>query len=85
MTFVMHSFMDAADVAPAWNLLQQGVLSTEPGIRATQDRLRACVYTMAHPDKDLLVPACAQHSVLDIDENAQLRKLLPLEVMSSVR
>jgi hypothetical protein len=85
MTFVMHSFMDAVDVAPAWNLLQQGVLSSEPGVRATQDRLRACVYTMAHPDKDLLVPACAQHSVFDIDENAQLRELLPLEVLRSVR
>ena len=84
MTFVMHSFMDAADVAPAWKLLQDGVLSDDPSIRATQERLQACVYTMAHPDRDLLVPACAQHSVLDLDENAALRQLLPLvEVRSS--
>ncbi len=78
MTFVMHSFMDAADVAPAWRLLQDGVLSDDPTIRATQERLQACVYTMSHPDRDLLVPACAQHSVLDLDENAALRQLLPL-------
>ena len=78
MTFVMHSFMDAADVAPAWHLLQEGVMSEDPVIRATQERLQACVYTMAHPDSDLLVPACAQHSVLDVGENAQLRQLLPL-------
>ena len=78
MTFVMHSFMDAADVAPAWLLLRQGVVSDDPGVRATQDRLKACVYTMAHPDSDLLVPACAQHSVFDVQENQQLRQLLPL-------
>ncbi len=78
MTFVMHSFMDASDVAPAWHLLQDGVMSEDPAIRATQERLQACVYTMAHPDSDLLVPACAQHSVLDLEENAELRQLLPL-------
>ncbi len=31
VTFVMHSFMDARDVAPAWELLQQDRLSDDPG------------------------------------------------------
>ncbi len=65
LTFVMHSFMDARDVRPAWELLQRGEMSDEPRIRATQERLQACSYAMAHPDSDELVPACAQHSVLD--------------------
>lgn len=83
MTFVMHSFMDAADVAPAWALLQEGVMSDDPAVRATQERLQACVYTMAHPDSDMLVPACAQHSVLDPVENVELRRLLPVVEVSS--
>jgi len=33
---------------------------------------------MAHPDSGELVPACAQHSVLDPDENLRLRDELPL-------
>jgi len=33
---------------------------------------------MAHPDSDELVPACAQHSVLDPEENLRLRERLPL-------
>jgi hypothetical protein len=70
--------MDAAEVRPAWDLTQAGVISDDPQVRATQERLQACVYTMAHPDSDLLVPACAQHSVLDPDENVSLRRLLPL-------
>ena len=78
MAFVMHNFMDATDVAPAWRLLQAGVLSDDSKIRATQERLQACAYVMAHPDSETLVPACAQHSVLDPDENAQLRRLLPI-------
>ena len=78
MTFVVHAFMDAADVAPAWDLLQRGETSPDPRIAATQERLRACVYTMAHPDTGQLVPACAQHAVLDPGENAALRRLLPL-------
>jgi hypothetical protein len=78
MTFVVHAFMDAADVAPAWDLLQHGQTSPDPRIAATQERLRACVYTMAHPDTGQLVPACTQHAVLDVGENARLRRLLPL-------
>ena len=78
MTFVVHAFMDAAQVAPAWELLEQGRTSEDPVVRATQDRLRACVYTMAHPATGRLVPACAQHAVLDPVENAALRRLLPL-------
>ncbi|MEO5842827.1 MAG: radical SAM domain-containing protein [Acidimicrobiales bacterium] len=76
VTFVMHNFMDARDVAPAWALLQQGITSDEPGIRATQERLQACTYHMAHPESDELVPACVQHGVLDPLENRDLVTLL---------
>jgi hypothetical protein len=78
ITFVMHAFMDARDVRPAWELLEQGVMSDDPRIRATQERLQSCSYAMAHPDDGRLVPACAQHSVLDPDENLRLVELLPL-------
>jgi hypothetical protein len=78
MSFVLHRFMHAAEVAPAWQLLQQGHTSADPSIRATQQRLRACAYTMAHPETGQLVPACVQHSVLDPAENRRLRRLLPI-------
>ena len=78
VTFVMHSFMDAADVTPAWDALQRGEDSSDPRLKVTQDRLRACSYAMAHPETGQLVPACVQHSVLDPAENATLRRLLPL-------
>lgn len=76
-TYVMHSFIDAADVGPAWALLQQGVTAGDPRIRAAQERLEACAYGMAHPELDQIVPACVQHSVLDAGENAELIQLLP--------
>jgi len=79
VTFVMHSFMDAKDVRPAWEGLQRGEMSEEPRIRATQERLQACSYAMAHPDSGELVPACVQHSVLDPQENLRLQKILPLD------
>ena len=78
ITFVMHSFMDAKDVRPAWELLQRGEISDDPRVRATQERLQACSYAMSHPESDTLVPACAQHSVLDPQENVELMKLLPM-------
>ncbi|MEA2441038.1 MAG: hypothetical protein QOH76_2462 [Thermoleophilaceae bacterium] len=78
LTFVMHNFMDAADVRPAWELLQRGEMSSDPDVRATQERLQACSYAMAHPESDVLVPACAQHGVLDPDENRELAVLLPM-------
>lgn len=78
VTFVMHSFIDAADVAPAWHLLRRGERSADPRIIAAQERLEACVYTMGHPETGELVPACVQHSLLDPDENRQLVELLPL-------
>lgn len=84
VTFVMHSFMDAADVAPAWDALQRGEHSSDPRIKVTQDRLRACSYAMAHPETGQLVPACVQHSVLDPGENATLRRLLPLVAIEQV-
>ncbi len=78
VTFVMHSFMDAREVRPAWEALERGELSDDPAVRATQERLQACSYAMAHPDEDRLVPACVQHSVLDPEENVRLQRELPL-------
>jgi hypothetical protein len=78
LTFVMHSFMDASLVAPAWEALQRGERLTDPPLRETQERLEACMYHMAHPESGELVPACAQHSVLDPVENVELAKLLPM-------
>ena len=78
VTYVMHAFMDARDVKPAWELLQRGETSEDPRIRATQERLQACSYAMAHPDSGTLVPACAQHAVLDPVENLRLQSLLAL-------
>ncbi|MBA3748551.1 MAG: hypothetical protein H0W96_13820 [Solirubrobacterales bacterium] len=70
--------MDARDVKPAWELLQRGEMSDDPKIHATQERLQACSYAMAHPASGTLVPACAQHAVLDPLENLRLQELLPL-------
>ena len=81
LTFVVHAFMDAATVRPAWDHLRAGTWAdagTEPDVAEAQDRLSACVYSMAHPETGELVPACVQHSVLDAAENADLRVLLPL-------
>lgn len=86
VTFVMHQFMDAEVVAPAWEMMRRGEQAQEPKLRETQERLAACHYAMAHPEDGTLVPACVQHAVLDPAENAQLRTLLPLvEVRTSVR
>ena len=79
-SFVVHNFMDASVVAPAWDLMEQGKTSDEPAVKEAQERLAACMYTMSHPETGRLVPACVQHSVLDPDENRGLRKLLPLTV-----
>jgi hypothetical protein len=78
VTYVMHQFMDAADVRPAWELMRRGERSADPRIAATQERLAACHYAMAHPEDGTLVPACVQHCVLDPQENRDLRVLLPL-------
>ncbi|HUY59407.1 MAG TPA: hypothetical protein VMV16_06830 [Solirubrobacteraceae bacterium] len=78
VTFVVHAFMDADVVGPAWDALQRGETSTEPAVLAAQERLQACSYAMAHPDEDRLIPACVQHSVLDPQENARLKTVLPL-------
>lgn len=78
VTFVMHSFMDAAVVAPAWALLQKGEIADDAQVRAAQERLQACTYSMAHPETGEVVPACVQHSVLDPAENLALTQLLPL-------
>ena len=75
---VMHQFMDAADVRPAWELMRRGETSADPRVRATRKRLAACHYTMAHPEDRTLVPACVQHCVLDPAENREPRTLLPL-------
>ena len=78
MTFVMHRFMDAADVKVAWDLMGKGIQSTDPRIKETQERLASCFYAMAHPETNEVVPACVQHSVLDPAENVVLSQLLPL-------
>jgi hypothetical protein len=72
--------MHAADVIPAWELLERGEMSDDPRIRETQERLQACSYAMAHPESGQLqlVPACVQHSVLDPAENLQLSRELPI-------
>ena len=80
MNFVVHRFMDAENVAPAWKLMQSGQVAADPVLLETQERLAACTYSMAHPETGELVPACVQHSVLDPGENQELRKLLPLLV-----
>lgn len=77
-TFVVHNFMDAAQVKPAWDLMERGLSSDDPLIRETQERLGSCMYAMSHPEDGRLVPACVQHSVLDPAENEGLRRLLPL-------
>lgn len=82
-TFVVHNFMDAEQVAPAWALMRQGVVSDDPLLRETQERLGSCVYAMSHPETGELVPACVQHSVLDPVENVELRRLLPLTAAPS--
>jgi hypothetical protein len=78
VSYVMHQFIDGADVRPAWELMQRGETSSDPRIRAAQERLAACHYAMAHPENGTLVPACVQHAVLDPGENRELRTLLPL-------
>jgi hypothetical protein len=65
--------------------MQRGIVSEIPEIRATQERLQSCHYTMAHPENGTLVPACVQHGVLDPSENQQLRKLLPIAEVRSAR
>lgn len=76
-TYVMHSFIDAADVGPAWAALRRGERLEDPRLRAAQERLEACAYAMGHPETGEIVPACVQHSVLDPAENAELAVLLP--------
>jgi len=85
VSYVMHQFMDAADVKPAWELMQRGQASNDPRIRATQERLAACHYAMAHPEDGTLVPACVQHCVLDPGENRDLRTLLPMPAVRPPR
>ena len=83
MTFVVHAFMDADVVGPAWEALQRGEVAGDPEVRAAQERLEACSYAMAHPDEVRLVPACVQHSLLDPAENARLMRQLPLQPSTS--
>ncbi len=78
MTFVVHAFMDAEVVLPAWEAMERGETAADPQVRAAQERLQACSYAMAHPETGRLVPACVQHSVLDPEENLRLAELLPL-------
>lgn len=83
-TYVMHSFIDAAHVGPAWAALQRGERLDDPELRAAQERLEACAYAMGHPGTGEVVPACVQHGVLDPGENAELAVLLPRRRSSQV-
>jgi hypothetical protein len=83
VTFVMHAFMDARVVRPAWEAIRRGEVAAEPEVREAQERLQACSYAMAHPEDGTLVPACAQHAVLDPQENVRLAELLPLHPQSA--
>lgn len=76
VTFVMHSFMDASVVVPAWEALERHEVSADPEVAAAQERLSACSYAMAHPEGGRIVPACAQHAVFDPDANRRLVDLL---------
>jgi hypothetical protein len=76
-TFVMHRFMDAADVAAAWEHLDTGTTPDDPALVEATERLQGCAYSMPHPDTGQMVPACAQHAVLDPAETATLVTLLP--------
>eukprot|EP00899_Mesostigma_viride_P005392 jgi/Mesvir1/14854/Mv05472-RA.1 len=78
LTIVMHRFMDASNVVPAWEMLQRGEVAQDPVLLETQERLRACSYAMAHPELGITVPACVQHSVYDPPQNKVLAQLLPL-------
>ncbi|GAC1436338.1 MAG: hypothetical protein NVSMB51_07590 [Solirubrobacteraceae bacterium] len=78
ITYVMHSFMDAGVVRPAWDALQAGTVPSDPAVLEAWERLQACSYAMAHPEDGTLVPACAQHAVLDPQENADLARQLPM-------
>ncbi len=78
VTYVMHAFMDARTVRPAWEAMERGETAhADPEVQATIERLRSCSYAMAHPEDGRTVPACAQHSVLDPLENVKLMELLP--------
>ena len=78
MTYVMHSFMDARTVRPAWEAMERGETGhADPEVQATIERLQSCSYAMAHPEDGRVVPACAQHSVLDPEENLRLVQQLP--------
>ncbi|MBU6495426.1 MAG: radical SAM domain-containing protein [Acidobacteria bacterium] len=77
-TFVMHRFMDAEEVGPAWRDLQDGTWADVPERREVHERLLACSYRMAHPETGQLVPACVQHGLLDPEENRHLANELPL-------
>ena len=65
--------------APIAVLLGPDLEDADPRLRGVQERLQACSYAMAHPDRDRLVPACVQHAVLDTQENLRLMELLPIE------
>lgn len=76
-TWVVHAFIDAELVRPAWEAMERGELAGDPEVRAAQERLQACSYAMAHPEDGCTVPACVQHAVLDPAENLRLLQLLP--------
>ena len=86
VTYVMHAFMDARTVRPAWEAMERGEQRhADPEVQATIERLQSCSYAMAHPEDGRTVPACAQHSVLDPLENVKLMRLLPAHPEAGAR
>lgn len=75
--------MDERDVQEAWALLEKKQEATTPKLKEVQERLLSCSYAMSHPESGRLVPACAQHSVLDPLENKILSAALPCSLGST--
>ena len=79
LTYVMHAFMDARDVRPAWEA--PAPRRAAPTTRASARPRSACRRAPTRwPTRRTArsCPACAQHAVLDPAENLRLRELLPL-------
>lgn len=83
-TFVMHRFMDAATTSDAWRHIEDGT-PVPDALAETVERLQACAYSMPHPERNQMIPACVQHSVLDQAENEALVRLLPRASSGSAR
>jgi len=79
VTFVMHQFMDAADVEPAWAMMQRGETADDPRLRETQNASpRATTRWDTRRPGPWSRRACST-ACSDPAENATLRRLLPID------